>query len=425
MKKIRHALHTIADHILTTPKQCFAASVVILLIAFGSIGYIGYAWGTANPETVVIKGVTNIENESGITANFSTFWQAWKLIKQEYLKGEAVKEKELMYGAIDGIVRSLGDPNTNFFPPAEAKQFEETVKGSFGGIGAEIGIKENQLIIIAPLKDSPAERAGIRSGDKIFKIDDHDTANIKIPEAVGYIRGVIGTKVKLLILHEHSEKPEEITITRETIKIPTLDYKVLDGHIGYIQLKGFNQNAESLFSVAVQELHNKKIGGLILDLRDNPGGYLEIAVNLAGWFLPKGDVVAIQEFRGGTRNEFRAYGPNTFGNIPVVVLINQGSASASEILAGALHDNRNAKLVGIKTFGKGTVQELKPLRDGSTIKLTIAHWLTPKGTLIDKNGINPDYEVKIEEKDIKAKKDPQLEKALLIIKKEIGAVATQ
>ncbi len=200
----------------------FASATVILLVSIGSVGVIGYEFGTKHPKTLVIKGVTNIENDPTVIADFGTFWQAWKLIKDEYLKGDEVKEKALVYGAIDGITKSLGDPNTNFFPPVEAKQFQENVSGHFGGIGAEIGFKNDELIVIAPLKDSPAEKAGLRSGDKIIKIDGKDTRDMKVTDAVTHIRGEIGTKVALTILRSDKEMPQEITIVRDTITIPTM-----------------------------------------------------------------------------------------------------------------------------------------------------------------------------------------------------------
>lgn len=397
------------------PKVLFGIATLVLLIAVGSVGLIGYDLGTKHPKTLVIKGVNNIENDLSVTADFGTFWQAWKLIKDEYLKGEETKDKSLVYGAIEGLVKSLGDPNTNFFPPVEAKQFAENVSGHFGGIGAEIGLKNDELVVIAPLKDSPAEKAGIRSEDKIIKIDGKDTRDMKVTDAVTHIRGEIGTKVVFNILRNGWEKPRDIEVVRDTITIPTMESKMFDGNIGYIQIKSFNENAPQLFFEHSRDLVQKGLNGLIIDLRDDPGGYLEVAVNIAGWFFDRGATVAIQEFRGGKQQLFNAYGNGIYKRIPVAVLINGGSASASEILAGALRDNNGVTLIGEKTYGKGTVQELKPLKDGSNIKLTIAHWLTPKGALIDKEGITPDIEVKLSDDDIKQRKDSQLEKAKAVM----------
>lgn len=392
-------------------KRLLGNATLFLFIV--GIGFGGYQLGTLHPQTLIIKGATNIEQDPSVVADFDIFWQTWKLIKDEYLKGSDIKDKQLLYGAVDGLVKSLGDPNTNFFPPVEAKQFSENVSGHFGGVGMEVGVRNDQLVVIAPLKGSPAERGGIRSGDRILKIDGKDAVALKINEAVSKIRGEIGTKVTLTIIHNEAKATEDVTIVRETIKIPTIDGKILDPdqHIGYLRIRSFNENAPTAFFEEAKQLIEKGLNGLILDLRDDPGGYLEVAVDIGGWFLDKGDVIAIQEFRGGKKQEFKGYGNGVFKKIPVVVLTNGGSASASEILAGALRDHLGSKLIGEKTFGKGTVQELRHLKDGSDLKLTIAHWLTPKGTLIDKEGIKPDYEVKLTENNIKKGEDPQLEKA--------------
>jgi carboxyl-terminal processing protease len=405
--------HSVFAH----PAFFWIVASLVALGALGGAGFYGYTLGTEQPKTILVKGVSNLENDPSVKADFGTFWQAWKLLRDEHLKGASLEEKNLVYGAIDGLVDSLDDPNTVFFPPEDGKKFEEDVRGNFGGIGAEIGIRNDQLVIIAPLKDSPAEKAGIKSGDKIIKIDGEPTDDIKVNDAVKKIRGEIGTKVTLTIHRADWEKTKDFVITRGQIVVPTIEHKMLEGEVAYIRVRSFNENAPQMFFEAAKELLGKGINGVILDVRDDPGGFLEVAVDIAGWFMPKGSVVAVQEFRDPSQKRtFKTVGPGFMGQVPIVVLINQGSASASEILAGALRDNLNAKLVGEKTFGKGTVQELKRLRDGSSIKLTISHWLLPKGDLIEKNGIKPDYEVKISEEDAKAGKDPQLEKAQQIIK---------
>lgn len=383
-------------------------------IIVGGVGFSSYWLGTTRSETLTIKGVTNIEYDPNATADFGVFWEAWSRIKDEALKGPELKPQDMTYSAIAGLVKSLDDPNSVFFPPADAQKFEEDVTGNFGGIGAEIGERDETIVVIAPLKDSPAEKAGIRSGDKILKVDEKTTTGMRVMDAVKIIRGPIGTAVVLNTFREGWEKPKDVKITRDNIMVPTMDWKMLDGHIGYIRIMSFNENAPRLFYRGVKELLTDGVNGLILDLRDNPGGFLEVAVNLAGWFMEKGSLVVTEEFRSDTpepKQLFRADGNAVLAPVPVVVLVNLGSASASEILAGALRDNRGAKLVGEKTFGKGTVQELKRLHDGSSMKLTIAHWLLPKGDLIEKNGIKPDYEVKLSDEDIKNKKDAQLLKA--------------
>ncbi len=411
--------HSVFAH----PAFFWVAASLISLGALGSAGYYGYILGTENPRTIVVKGVANLENDPAVKADFATFWQTWKLLKDEHLKGESLDNQKLVYGAIDGLVDSLGDPNTVFFPPEDGKKFEEDVRGNFGGIGAEIGIKNEILTIIAPLKDSPAEKAGLKSGDKILKINNESTQDIKVNDAVKKIRGEIGTKVTLSIFREGWDKSKDFVITRGQIIIPTLEYKMLEGDVAYIRIRSFNENAPQLFFEAAKDLLGKGINGVILDVRDDPGGFLEVAVDISGWFMPSGSTVAIQEFRDpGQKRIFKTAGPGFMSKVPIVVLINQGSASASEILAGALRDNNEAKLVGEKTFGKGTVQELRHLRDGSSIKVTVSHWLLPKGALIEKEGIKPDFEIKATEENTKDNKDPQLEKAKEVIKGLIDKV---
>jgi carboxyl-terminal processing protease len=399
----------------------FIIIVIVILAIFGGTSfYGGYKLGVKNPEEVVVKGITNISDQD-ITADFGTFWQAWKILKNEHLKGEEAKDRDFVYGAISGMTNSLKDPNTIFLTPDDAKKFEQDIVGSFGGIGAEIGIRNEQLMIIAPLKDSPAEKARLRSGDKIAKIDDTLTAGLSINEAIKLIRGPEGTKVVLTILRDNWENPKEITIIRQIIQIPTLDWELIEDKISYIQLYSFNENAPPLFyEAAINVLYNDS-PGIILDLRNNPGGFLEIATHLAGWFLERGDEIVTEKFRSKENKVFKAQGNEAFKNMPMVILVNQGSASASEILAGALRDNRGIKLVGEKTFGKGTVQELRGLKDDSVLKITIAQWLLPSGAIIEKNGLMPDYEVKMTDEDIEAKKDPQLDKAIEVLKQQISA----
>jgi len=315
-------------------------------------------------------------------------------------------------------------PYSEFFKPEDAKKFEEDISGSFGGIGAEIGSKDGFIVIVSPLKNSPAERAGLKPGDKILMINSTSTEGMSVVEAVKLIRGEVGTEVKLTILREKEEKPKEIKIIREIIQVPTLDYEVKDG-ILIVKLYSFNTNAEELFYKAVVDgFLRQKAQGLILDLRNNPGGFLDVAVDLAGWFLKKGTLVVKEVTReknnGG--NNHLANGNGALKDIPVVVLINKGSASASEILAGALQIQRGVKLVGEETFGKGTVQRLIKLSDGSSLKITVANWVLPNGQILEGNGLKPDIEVKTnnEEQDNKdTKNDPQLQKALEVVKEEI------
>ncbi len=403
--------------ILNNPFRVWLALCLLGLVVLSSSVYVGYGLGIKYPETILVKNIVNVDPDFKTTGDFSVFWQVWGMIKSDYLRSASTTEKLMVYGAIDGLVNSLGDPNTVFFPPEDAQKFTEDVNGKFGGIGAEIGIRNEQLLIVAPLKDSPAEKAGIRSGDKILAIDKENTNGIKVNDAVKKIRGEIGTKVTLAILRNGWETPRDFTIVRGEIIIPTLDFKRLPDEVGYIRIRSFNENAPQLFLDAARELLAPPgLNGMILDLRDDPGGFLEVAVNIAGWFMDPNSVVAVQEYSDpANKRVYTSYGNGVLKPIPIVVIVNQGSASASEILAGALRDNIGAVLVGEETFGKGTVQELRRLKDGSSLKLTISHWLLPKGDMIDKNGINPDYEVKLSEEDIKAERDPQLDKAKSIM----------
>ncbi len=404
-------------------KKIIILSIVLAVaVAAASTGsfYAGFKMGEKTPQTLTIKGVTNLGPDEGVAIDFSIFWEAWQKLRDRHIKGAEMKNQDMLYGAISGLADSFGDPNTTFFKPEDSKKFEEDVGGSFGGIGAEIGLKKEQLIIVAPMEDSPAEKAGLRAGDKILAINGESTAGIDVDEGVKKIRGEIGTNVTLTISREGEEKTRDITITRQLIEIPTLKLEIKDGNIAYLRLNSFNENAPFLFYKAALNMLYRDVNGIVLDLRNNPGGFLEVSINLAGWFLERGEVVVTEKFRNGDDQVFLANGASALKDLPLVILINKGSASASEILAGSLRDQRGVKLIGEKSFGKGTVQELFNLKDRSTIKITIANWLLPSGQTIEENGLTPDVEVLLTEKDIEAKKDPQLEKALEILKAQIA-----
>lgn len=398
----------------------FKIYLLILTIAFAAGAfYLGYKAGVRNPNEIIVRGITNIGDDD-VKADFGIFWETLQKIRELHIDGANIDEKKLVYGAVSGMVNSLGDPNTIFLPPDDSKKFSEDISGSFGGIGAEIGMRNEQLIVIAPLKDSPAERAGLRSGDKILKVDDEVTGGLNVIEAVKLIRGPVGEKVILTVFREDWEAPKDITIIREVIKIPTLDLKFVDGDLAHIKLHSFNESAAREFHEAIVKAISKNAQGLILDLRNDPGGFLEVAVHLAGWFLDRGTVVVTEEFRSGEKKVFRTSGNEALKDAAVVILVNGGSASASEILAGALRDHKKIKLIGEKTFGKGTVQQLEELRGGASLKVTVAHWLLPSGLIIEKNGLKPDIEVKLTEEDVKAQKDPQLSKAIEVLRSEIA-----
>ena len=404
-------------------KKLAAIAVVVVILGLSSFGsyYFGLQKGLQDTKNIVIEGISGGEPPEGATtADFSVFWQAWDKLKKEHISGKEISDQNLVYGAIRGLTKSLDDPNTIFFDPEDYKKFNQDISGSFSGIGAEIGIRNDQLIVIAPLKGSPAEHVGLMAKDKILKIDDKETFDLNVDEAVKLIRGPEGTKVTLNILRNGWDKPKDFEIVREPIEIPTVDWSMKEGGIAYIQLYNFNANTDLAFYRAMVDIIlEKKAKGVILDLRNNPGGYLNVAVDLAGWVLGKGDVVAKERFADGNERSFKAGGNETLKNIPMVILINGGSASASEILAGALKYNRGIKLIGEKSFGKGTVQELQELKDDSALKITVANWLLPDDSIIEKNGLTPDIEVKLTEEDINTDKDPQLDKAIEVLKQEM------
>lgn len=351
------------------------------------------------------------------TIDFSLFWDAYAKLQQEFIDPSRITSQKIIYGAIEGMTKSLGDPYTDFFNPAQAQKFEQDLSGSFDGIGVEIGIKKDMLTVIAPLKGTPGQRAGLKSGDIIVKIDGKDAVNMPTDEAVNLIRGPKGTTVKLTILRDGWTQTKDINIVRDTIKVPSMEWSLKSGDVAYIQIYQFNESLPSDFEKAALEILQGPAKKIVLDLRDNPGGYLAVSQDIAGWFLQKGQIVTIEDLGKGKEQQiYKTEGNSNFMNYPAVVLINQGSASASEILAGTLRDNRGVKLVGMKSFGKGSVQEVVDLRGGSFLKITIAHWLTPKGNSISDVGLEPDVKVDFTEEDIKAKEDPQLEKALEIVK---------
>lgn len=394
------------------PLCIFVAVLIIVGIFYG-----GFRFGEARKSPVFINGENQLPK-----ADFTLFWDVLNMLKRKYVGVSDINDEKFLYGAIKGLVGALDDPYSNYFEPEDAAKFNQDISGSFGGIGAEIGIRSDQLIVVAPLKGNPAEAVGLKAGDKILKVNDTFTNGLTVDKAVKLIRGEPGTQVRLLIMRNGWEEAKEFKITRAEIVVPTLDSEIkdLDGkRVAYIQLYNFNANAPELFYKAAFDVLFKGLDGIVLDLRNNPGGFLEVATNIASWFLERGEVVVKEQFSLGSFKDLRANGNGALKNIPLVLLVNGGSASASEILVGALRDLRGTKIVGEKTFGKGTVQEVESLKDGSSLKISVAEWLTPKGNKINKVGITPDFEVKLTDEDTENKKDPQFDKALEILKEEI------
>ena len=391
--------------------------IIICLALLGGTFFVGLKIGEKYyPSINLVEGLENKELGKPANVDFSLFWDAWHLIQTDYVKSAELDKQKMIYGAIQGLLGSLDDPYSVFFEPIDAEKFNEDVNGSFSGVGIEIGTRKGILTVISPMEDTPAWKAGIKAGDQIIKIDGKSTADLTTDEAVKLIRGNKGTIVILTIIHKNSDTREEIAIVRDTIVVDAVKLSFLDNdNIAHLKLLNFNENAPYEFYQAALKMQEKQPSGMILDLRNNPGGYLEVAVDIASWFVPKNAVVVRENIKGESEEVLKASANQSFVNLPVVVLINEGSASASEILAGALRDLRNVKLVGIKSYGKGSVQEVKKLFDDSMIKLTIAEWLTPNGVSINNNGLEPDYKVEMPE-DLNSDKDPQLDKALEIIK---------
>ncbi|MBP9822013.1 MAG: S41 family peptidase [Candidatus Pacebacteria bacterium] len=393
--------------------------LVCLMIGFG--GGIIY---TKKNEIVdqPIQQLVNQEEGKAQNIDFSLFWKVWNDLSAKYVDKDQLDKQKMVYGAIEGMVNSVGDPYTVFFEPVKAKAFAQEISGAFGGVGMEIGVKNNVLTVVAPLPNTPAARAGILAGDKILKIDGVTTEGVPADTAVSTIRGKVGTKVTVTIV-TGTDKARDIVLTRETIKVPTVVWKMINQggkNIAYIQAYQFNENINSQFKTAVDaiEKSNPKADGIILDLRNNPGGLLDSAINLAGYFVGKNQPVVSEVFGDGTVNNFKADGNSVLAKYKTVILVNGGSASASEILAGALHDDLHLKIVGEKTFGKGVVQELENLDAGASFKVTVARWFTPSGINISKKGIEPDIKVELTEEQKKniifgdTQTDPQLQKAL-------------
>lgn len=349
--------------------------------------------------------------------DFSLFWEAYHKLQEEFVNSEKFDIQKIIYGAISGMVNSLGDPYTVFFPPEDTEKFLQDVKGTFEGVGMEIGIKKGQLEVVSPLEGTPAQKAGLRAGDKIIRINGAPTTDLTAEEAVNLIRGPKDTEVNLTIYREEWGESREITIKRGVIEIPSMEWKLIDDEIAYINLYQFSEKASYDFQVAAIEIMNSSVKKIILDLRNNPGGYLEVAREIAGWFLEKDKIVVIEDY-GGKKDptEHRSNGNATLSQYPIVILINQGSASASEILAGALRDNRGILLIGEKSFGKGSVQQLENLSDGSSLKITIAKWLTPSGKTLTDTGLEPDIKIELTEQDYEENKDSQLDKAVEVIR---------
>ena len=365
---------------------------------------------------IINKEKTHNKND----LDFKLYWDVWNAIKTYYVDKEDIKEKELFYGSLRGMASALQDPYTVFMDPKISNDFSEGMSGRFEGIGAEIGIRDDILTVIAPLDDMPAQIAGLHAGDQIHAIDGTSTIGITIDEAVNRIRGPKDTQVTLSIFRKGADEIQDIVITRGVIVVKSLKTEMREDDIFILKISHFNDDTYKLFAQAVTEIRSLNPRGIILDLRNNPGGYLETAIVIASEWIEDGVIVA-EQFSDGSKIENMARGKADLANYKTVVLVNQGSASASEIVAGALQDYNKATVIGAKTFGKGSVQTLKNFFDGSALKVTISKWLTPLGKCIKDEGIMPDEEVELDIEEYKNGNDNQLNRAIEILNEQEGA----
>ena len=363
--------------------------------------------------------------------DLTEFWEVWALMEEKYVSASSTDEvttQERIEGAIKGLVKSYGDPYTVFLPPSDASMFEDDISGNFGGVGMEVGLREGLVTVIAPLPNTPATRAGIVSKDVIVEIDGKSTEGMSIDEAVRLIRGEAGSTVALKIYREGEVEILEIEVIREVISIPTVDTEK-KGDVFVISLYSFNAIAEAKMEDALQEYARSGASKLIIDLRGNPGGFLQSAVAIASYFVPAGKTIVREGFGDGTDEEiYRSQGKSLGQYMPdeMLVLVDGGSASASEILAGALQEHGIAKLLGEQTFGKGSVQELVSLKDGSSLKVTVARWFTPNGVSISEGGLTPDILIERTPQQVIEDIDPQLDAAIAWLNgdKTIGSGTT-
>ncbi|HEY9586146.1 MAG TPA: S41 family peptidase [Candidatus Paceibacterota bacterium] len=393
-----------------------ALGIILLVVGF----YAGFRAGENRmlERAPVLSGT---EEMKPAQVDFSSFWRTWNLLQEKFVPTSTTTlatDQDKVWGAIQGLASSYKDPYTVFLPPVQAEIFQDDVRGNFEGVGMEVAMKDGALTVIAPLKDTPAYKAGIKAGDVITKIDGKNIVGFSTEQAIAMIRGKKGTPVKFEIYREGNKESLEIVVIRDTIAIPTISTKILPDGIFDIELYNFSASSPELFRRALREFIDARTDKLILDLRGNPGGYLEAAIDMASWFLPIGKPVVTEDF--GKKQEpviYRSKGYDIFNDkLRMVILIDNGSASASEILAGALREHGIAVLAGEKSFGKGSVQELVSVTGDTSLKVTVARWLTPDGTSISAQGIEPDFKVTLDKDLFKKGVDSQVQRAVNILK---------
>ncbi len=388
-------------------------SFVLLILATFSLGtLVGARTIRDYPLTRMGQLLTSVLGAPATTPDYALYWDVYRRLETQYPK--PIDKQELLYGAIRGTVAALGDRFSLFLSPSEANRFFEDIKGEFSGIGAEISQEQDLFVIVAPLPGSPAEAAGLKANDAIVSVDGKESQGMQFNELINAIRGPKGSTVKLGILREGFDEPKEFALTRDTITVASTTYTLRPDGLAYVKISQFSDDTTAELDKAADDILAKHATGIIVDLRNDPGGYLETAIDVSSFFLDHGTVVS-EERKGGDTESFAVSHEPRLKDIPLVVLVNGGSASASEIFAGAMQDTGRAKLVGVKTFGKGSVQEVQRLADGSALRLTIAKWLTPNGREINGTGIEPDFEVRA---DATADSDPQLDKAVELLLKQ-------
>lgn len=381
------------------------------MIAIG-VGLVGLGWA-AGQGRLTFNGLQGKKTQQAKGLDYSSLDDVYRLLQQRY--DGKLDEAAVLDGLKSGLARATGDPYTEYLNTEKAKEFDEGLSGSFTGIGAELSKDKENIVIVSPISGFPAEKAGLKPKDVVVAIDGETLNDLSISEAVKRIRGPKDTTVKLKVIRDG--KPLDFEIVRDNISIPSVKSEILEGNIGYLRISRFSEDTAKLASESAQQFKDAKVKGVILDMRGDPGGLLDAAVDVSSLWLAPGKTVLQERRNDVVIRTFKANGNNTLEGIPTVVLVDEGSASASEIVAGALKDNGAATLMGAKTFGKGSVQQLERLPGGAVLKVTVARWYTPGGRNIDKEGIEPDKAIKISDEDIKAQRDTQREAALQFLKK--------
>jgi carboxyl-terminal processing protease len=406
-------------------------TTIVAMLAFAMAFVSGYLFGRAEPAggplsfLDALQPATARATEDGVLTTdeqqrFKVFWESWQIVEREFYDKSQIDHQRLIYGAIKGMIDAVGDPYTVYQTPSQRELSDTDLRGSFDGIGIQVDMKDNKLTVVAPIEGSPAEAAGFRPGDVVLEVDGKSLAGKTLNDTVGLIRGQRGTPVTLTVLRPGTNDPFPITVVRAEIRLKSVRARMLDDNVGYVRISAFSASTGTEMANGVKDLLDQQARGLVVDLRNNPGGYLSSSVEASAQLMEPGSVVLYQQSGNGDRKTYRTEGGGTAAQLPLVVLVNKGSASASEIMAGALRDNGRAILVGEKTFGKGTVQNVHELSDKSGLRVTTAQWLTPSEQPIQGAGLQPDQTVELPptatiSSDATRADDPQLDAAVRYI----------